>query len=572
MPLHFDIELDPLTYVVDVRRETTGFNCAPTDTGGEDPIQRLYRQSGGDWVFQATSREGTQPQIDWRGAVDEDGSRPVLYWNGPQTRYGSNTMVSIGGGRSIYRAGVEYARIPAAWDRVIGAAIYRHSDGTRKLRAYCISRLGLKFAVYQRTDGVSLTQSTDYPTDPDAWQLLGEIAYSTILGSYTDDGTYAFHGWAHWNQSGTALVSAMRIQFEPGETLKNEECSSQNKRLACANRRLFYRVDISGLAGAPSVTSLGVAGRWRFDITTTGDYTEDVDPVITCAGSRLVNHFWAYNTDTVTPVQLEENILAADWAGDTLVYARLELASAGYSASNEREYYRPTCLDISSDILETREEGAWSRFKITGFAADVPVVFYGGSYGAESIIDSYRRTEKEHGVVTSHEQSYAYDRIMDTKVLWADLRYGAIAYAYTQILYSSACDDGTLTATTTTTSKVMLVADGVSKALYSLTTTTTTTSTCIQVGDTTSLGATIVHKDETISQYYCLNWESWLLQSNNSCPTWYSADIDDSGLYPFVSCQVYGSSYQNYIPDFDPGTLYGLGASPRFTKIKWVWR
>ena len=47
MPLHFDIELDPLTYVVDVRRETTGFNCAPTDTGGEDPIQRLYRQSGG---------------------------------------------------------------------------------------------------------------------------------------------------------------------------------------------------------------------------------------------------------------------------------------------------------------------------------------------------------------------------------------------------------------------------------------------------------------------------------------------------------------------------------------------
>ena len=244
MPLHFDIELDPLTYVVDVRRETTGFNCAPTDTGGEDPIQRLYRQSGGDWVFQATSREGTQPQIDWRGAVDEDGSRPVLYWNGPQTRYGSNTMVSIGGGRSIYRAGVEYARIPAAWDRVIGAAIYRHSDGTRKLRAYCISRLGLKFAVYQRTDGVSLTQSTDYPTDPDAWQLLGEIAYSTILGSYTDDGTYAFHGWAHWNQSGTALVSAMRIQFEPGETLKNEECSNQNKRLACANRRLFYRVVI----------------------------------------------------------------------------------------------------------------------------------------------------------------------------------------------------------------------------------------------------------------------------------------------------------------------------------------
>lgn len=568
MPLHFDIELDPLTYVVDVRRENTGFNCYPRDIGGIYPQQRLYRTSGGNWIFQATSRIGTQAMMDWRGPVDSDGTRPVLYYAGLDSRYGRVYTETGGGGygRSIYRAGALYALIPNTHQQIWSAAIYRDPDTlARKLRVFCWKGSGTPFAVYQRTDGASQTQSTNYPTEPDAWQLLGSFSYSDLIGSESPNNRHSF---THWNESGTALVGMIGIGCA-GENEGNYECSDINKVAGCLDHKALFRVDISGLAGTAVATPLGNQGRLHRQWVETSEYNETLpDPVVFCGAQRLVTHLDWEKTRDIAAAFTDGNIVAADWKGDTLVYARLTPLAGGYSLSESYSVDRPTCDPYTAAAYAYSESGSYSLFELSGFAETIILGAFNDS--GRGINDTTILIEGANGLCTNNETSRSLISRSAAKVAWADLRYGAILWEDRVQTTTSDCESETTQ--TVTAISVKLTTDSGTRTVYESTSTSTTSYYCVGVGEAWSGVPYSSGPNATTDYYTCLGWPSLCLRTGTTINPYYSGDIDDSSKFPFLSFALPGGTYYNQVGSTDAAGLYGLGSQPRFTKIKWVGR
>lgn len=568
MPLHFDIELDPLTHVIDVRRETTGFNCYPTDSDGTDPLQRLYRKSDGAWTFQATLRSGTQPQFDWRGPVDSDGTRPVLYYTGLDGRYGRVYTESGGGsyGNTIWRAGAVYARVPNSHSDIWAAAIYRDpGTNARKLRILCWRGTSPSFAVYQRTDGASETQSTNYPTDPDAWQLLGSFTYADLIGSHTQN---LRHAYAHWNESGTALVGMIGI--ECNQSSGWIECVDNSSGAGCYDRKMLFRMDVAGLAGSVTVTQLGEQGRVRLRSVETDSYTEEAGETI-CTLSPVLTLQEQTTTLEQSLTFLDENIVAADWKGDDLVYARVSVVEGPYLRSRYNKVTREDapagCLTYIYAQYDESETGSSQLLELSGFAETVRM----GAYQTAGWYDYSLNQKGASGLVTQFDKASDFKRISSGKVIWADLRYGAILYEQYYQRLESSCVDGITNETETIS--VKLHSDSGSITLYeSETTSSYSYSGCKAIGDPYPLVAFGGYGNSTTDQYTCIGWPTISIRNGSYCRQLYSADIDDSGKFPFISCRVNGTEYKNILGALNPATLYGLDASPRFTKIKWVGR
>jgi len=568
MPLHFDIEFDPLTYAVDVRRENTGFNCFPRDSGGTYSQQRLYRTAGGNWTFQATSRIGTQAMLDWRGPVDSDGTRPVLYYDGYDSRYGRVYTETGGGtyGNSIIRAGALYALIPQTHQQIWSAAIYRDpGTGTRKLRVFCWKGTSPPFAVYQRNDGASNTQSTNYPTDPDAWELLGSFSYADLIGSNSPNNR---HAYCHWNESGTALVGMIGIGCA-GENENNYECSDINKVVGCLDHKMLFRIDISGLSGSAVATQLGEQGRLHRRWVETNTVNETLsDPPVFCGAQRLITHVDWEQTRDISVEFTDGNIVAADWKGDTLVYARLTPLAGGYSNALTYSQDRPTCDPYTNAQYSYVETGSYSLFLLSGFAESIIVAAFADT--GRGIHDTSILIEGANGICTKNETSRSLINRNTAKIAWADLRYGAILWEDRVQTTTSDCESQTTQDTAVIS--VKLATDSGSQTLYEATSTSTTAYSCQQVGSSWPGASYSSAPNATTDYYTCIGWQSLCLRSGTYINPYYSGDMDDSGKFPFLSFGLPGSIYYNKVGTTDAAALFGLGSQPRFTKIKWVGR
>jgi hypothetical protein len=328
------------------------------------------------------------------------------------------------------------------------------------------------------------------------------------------------------------------------------------------DRRLLYRLDVSGLAGAPALTVLGPQGRFKRDYLATRSYSSTNHPTITCLGGGgpipLVDSEDYESDYTVTQTALDGMIVAADWKGDTATYATL-VKAADYSISGSRHIERTDCPDPPEvDTQLSTVSGGYDVWTLTGFAETPTFKAYGTTKTLSELSCS------SEGTVVNYTRSI--QQFSDFKILFGDLRYGALLWAEDRTEIEETCVDGAISTESTRTRRVRWVTDRVTENAYASVSTTTssssTTSGCYQDQTPTSL-----------TDYDSLGWMSFITHGSTICPQLYGADIDDSAEYPFVSCRVTGPAYVNNIPGLDPVALYGaLGSAPRFTKIKWVGR